>query len=473
MSNIFKKFSYALLSNGTAFLVSAIVTLIAPRYMPEQSYSYFQLYVFYLTYIGLSCLGWIDGIVLRYGGQYYNKLDKPQFSQQFRLFALSQLIIGVLFILITQTFVNDIDKDKVCFLFGIAIILSMPCQFFRYLLQSVNRIEDYSKNLLLEKVIYAGLVILLLLIGVNDYVFLIGADLIGKLISLIAILYGCRDIINAPPEPVSRGMSEAKENIKSGSKLLIANNAGYFINGIVRYAIESHWSLAAFVRVSLTLNISNLLLAFVRVISIVIFPLLKRMHSQKLPELYKILRLLLMVCLFGLLCFYYPIKLILSAWLPQYKDSLIYMAILFPICIYESKTSLLIETYMKALRREKWMLWVNCITMGLSAIFTFFTVYVIENLDLAVLSIVVLLAFRCIISELMLEKPLGLYLKKDIILELLLSSVFIIFSWFIGGFTGCLLYLITYAIYLIYYSKNIKSTCLLLKSLILKKEYEA
>ena len=37
--------------------------------------------------------------------------------------------------------------------------------------------------------------------------------------------------------------------------------------------------------------------------------------------------------------FYYPIKLILSTWLPQYADSLRYMALLFPICIYESKMS--------------------------------------------------------------------------------------------------------------------------------------
>ncbi|MCR1919998.1 hypothetical protein NSA48_13360 [Frisingicoccus caecimuris] len=452
-----KKFSYALFSNGMAFVASAVITLIAPRFMSVESYGYFQLYIFYLTYIGLTCLGWIDGIVLRYGGEYYDNLNKKCFSRQFQLFFLSQIIIGLGFSLLAYLFIQDVNKEIVCILFGIAIFLSIPCQFFRYLLQAVNRIEDYSKNLLLEKLVYASLVIIALILGIDNYAILICCDLIGKLLSLLVIVYKCRDIIFHTMEPLNNGIREAKENIIAGSKLLIANNAGYFINGIVRYAIEAHWDLIAFVKVSLTLNISNLLLTFVRVIGIVVFPVLKRMDNEKLPEMYTTIRSLLMPALFGILCFYYPFRTILGAWLPKYEDSLIYMALLFPICVYESKMSLLIETYMKALRKEKWMLYINCLTMFLSGFMTYLTVYVFDNLNYAVLTLVFLLAFRCIVSELLIQKPLGLKFKKDIVTEALLTIFFMLFNWFIGGWPGFILYLAAYSVYLIYNYKEMYS----------------
>ncbi len=40
-------------------------------------------------------------------------------------------------------------------------------------------------------------------------------------------------------------------------------------------------------------------------------------------------------------------------WLPEYADSLQYMGILFPIVIYEGRMSLLINTYLKTIRKEK------------------------------------------------------------------------------------------------------------------------
>lgn len=62
-------------------------------------------------------------------------------------------------------------------------------------------------------------------------------------------------------------------------------------------------------------------------------------------------------------------------WLPEYTDSLMYMALLFPMCIYEGKMSLLINTYLKTLREEKAMLKVNLIALGFALILTFYNYY--------------------------------------------------------------------------------------------------
>ena len=44
-----------------------------------EKYGYWQLYLFYTSYVGFFQLGWNDGIYLRYGGEDYNNLDKGLF----------------------------------------------------------------------------------------------------------------------------------------------------------------------------------------------------------------------------------------------------------------------------------------------------------------------------------------------------------------------------------------------------------
>lgn len=229
---------------------------------------------------------------------------------------------------------------------------------------------------------------------------------------------------------------------------MISNLISLFIIGVVRFFIERTWDTTTFGKVSLTISISNLLMVFIRAVALVMFPMLRRTNSDKLSGIYNTMRTCLMIPLLGMLVCYYPAKVILSAWLPQYADSLVYMALLFPMCVFESKMSMLIETYMKTLRKEKWLLLVNVTTVSLSVVITLITTYWLHNLDLAVASIVFLLAFRCVFAELLLSTVLDVNVKTDIVLELALTIVFIGASWFVGGIAGLAIYAAAYLVYL-------------------------
>ena len=205
-------------------------------------------------------------------------------------------------------------------------------------------------------------------------------------------------------------------------------------------------------------------MVFIRAISIVLLPQLKRMTIDRLPKIYSGIRSFLMIALFAMLIAYYPISSILSTWLPQYEESLRYMGLLFPICIFESKNSLLIETYMKTYRQEKTLLIINCLTVGMSLLLTGVTVFVFSNLTLAMLSVVILLWFRCVMSELAIEKLIEQKLKFCIIKETILVAIFIICSWLITGWLGTALYLIAYALYVSLEKKNIPQIAELLKN---------
>lgn len=67
--NFIKNFSYTLTSNLLSLLVSTLVILIIPKLLGVQEYGYWQLYIFYSSYVGFLHFGWNDGIYLRYGGK--------------------------------------------------------------------------------------------------------------------------------------------------------------------------------------------------------------------------------------------------------------------------------------------------------------------------------------------------------------------------------------------------------------------
>ena len=310
------------------------------------------------------------------------------------------------------------------------------------------------------------LVTALVLGGIQDYRLLLAADLIGKAVGLVVAVCRCRDIVFGRMVPFRSGLSEAGKNINVGFKLMIANIASLLIVGIVRMTIENKWGVATFGKVSLTMSVSNLLMVFISAVSIILFPTLRRTSDDKLAGMYDFMRTSIMTVLLGLLIFYYPAKLLLTAWLPKYAEALTYMALMFPVCVFESKTSMLVNTYMKILRREKWILLINACTVALSILISGLTVFLLENLTLAVLSIVVLQTFRCIFGELLLSRDLDIRVRKDIVLEVLMTATFIATAWFLRSWLCTILYGAAYLVYVLIKRQDIARMLGQVKSLI-------
>lgn len=329
--------------------------------------------------------------------------------------------------------------------------------FVYIVLQGTNRIKEYAKLSILDRSIYVVIVLGIVLLQIDDYKGIVTADLIGKVSSLVYAVYQCREIVFSKAENLSDILKEAWANISAGMNLMIANIASMLIIGMVRLGIEKQWDVVAFGKVSLTMSVSNLLMVFIRAVAAIMFPLLRRINSEKFIEIYSVIRTGIMPLLLGMLVFYYPVKVVMSAWLPQYAESLNYMALLFQMCVYESKMSMLIETYMKSLRKERMLLLVNVMTVLLSVLFTGITVFGMHNLDMAVCSILILLMFRCIVAESMLSRIISIKVKTDILLEVTLTVIFVWSSWFIGGMHGLMIYAFSYILYLGVKYKDIKS----------------
>jgi len=459
-----KNLSYTLSSNLISLLISTIVILILPKLVGVEEYGYWQLYIFYSSYVGFLHFGWNDGIYLRYGGEKYKDLDKKTFFSQFWMLATFQLVFGTLIFL--YGVFNQHTKNGFIFEATAICMLFVNLRYFLlYTLQCTNRIKEYAAITLFEKVLYCVLIILMLVSGFRNFEFMIWADLIGKLASLIYAAYFCKDIVFRHYKDFQINFRETFTNIDVGIKLMFSNIASMLILGIIRFGIQHTWGVKIFGKVSLSLSISNLTMTFITAVGVIMFPLLRRTEQSRLPNLFKTFRAVLTFVLLGCLILYYPLNVILLAWLPKYSESLKYLAIIFSLCVYAGRMELLVNTFLKTLRKERLILLINVISLLASLLITSIVALGLRNLILTVTSIVVLIAFRYTLAEILLSKLLHVTIKKEIFYETSLITLFIITGWFFSSITGFIIYSFFYLAYLILKNKELKLTLLQVRTL--------
>lgn len=455
---VFKNLSYSFSVNLFSMVISVLMVALLPKVMGIEDYGAWQLYLFYLSYVGFFHFGWIDGIYLRYGGSEYDELDKKIFSGQFYALVVLESIIAIGFVLYANLSVEDVYVSAVIQFVSIVGVFTVLTVFSSFILQFTNRIKDYAKLVLSEKILFFVCVLVYVMLGFRGYKGLLIISFVTKFGVLVFSCYLIKEIVLSKAGGFRDICMEMRKNISVGIKLMFANIAGMLLIGIIRFGISQGWDVGTFGKVSLTLGVSNFLMVFISAVSVVLFPILKRMNQDRLPEIYVTLRNCLSVVLLGILICYYPLKFLLSIWLPKYSDSLVYMAVLLPICLFESKVSLLINTYLKSLRRENLMLRINLLAVMFSLFLTAISVWWLHSLDLTIMSIVLVFAFRCILAEYFLGEILKIELLRDIILEIIMVVLFITTGWIFDSWWSLALYGIGYLIYLIIKKDDIKET---------------
>lgn len=453
--NIVKNISYTFVANVFSLIVSFVLILVIPRYVGVEAYGYYQLYLFYACYVGVLYFGWCDGIYLRLGGAYYKDLDKPLYATQFKLLGIMETVIYLCIYIGACIFAKNIDKRFViectCF---VAVGLCLRW-FITYILQATSRIKEFAIVTISERILVIVLTISLIICGYRDFKLIIVSDIVSKYVSLGIGMYFCRDIaVTAAFSPIRTVIPEIRENMSVGIKLMFSSLSSMLIIGVIRFSVEHHWDISIFSKISLSISLSNMVIMAVNSIAVVLYPLLRRTSQGNLNKIYRVMRVVLMSIVFGGCAFYYPAKSLLSVWLPQYKESLRYAAVLLPICVYESKMSMLINTYYNTFRLEKLLMRCNVTALALSVILALISTVVLNSVMAAIMSILIVTIFRCVISEQLLSKHIEIHVSKDILLELLMTVSFIIFNWYFG-FAGMIAYSGCYILYLLVKRKDI------------------
>lgn len=464
MNRTIKKIFYSMSANVISVITSVLIVIILPKLVDVNDYGALQLFLFYISYVGFLHFGWEDGIYLRYAGISYKNLNKSVFSGQiYGIVILQTLILSFLFIY-ALIFASDSITFFVIECTGISAVLINFNNIVNLILQFTNRIKAYSYRMIMEKICLVVFLIFFVGVGMTSYHYLVVAFLLSFFIVSILCVYSIKDLFTTKIPSLSEIYYEGLKNINVGIKLMLSNISGMLIVGIIRYGISLNWPIGVFGGISLILSVSNFFMVFINAISVVAFPILKKIDETKLSISYIKMRNGLSFISFTCIFIYFPVKLLLIYWLPEYIDSVIFLPIIFPLFFFQGKICLLLNTFFKTMRLEKTMLKANISAVVFSIFLVGLSIKVFHSIELMMFDIMIVSMYQCIISEVFLSKKLYINIKTGILNDIVLASSFTIFTYFWGDILGFVMYLFIYILYSIKNSNQIKEFLLYLNA---------
>lgn len=417
---------HSIFSNGINLLISLLLVLIVPKALGITSYGYWQLYVFYTTFSGFVNLGWVEGVYLDYGGKDSQSINSNDITLEYKLFLLYALSASFLLFSFGTFFADSTNERFIFQMFAIATFLTVSRGFLQYLFQSIDEIKRYSKSILLDRFVYATIVTVLLSNGYNDYKGLIILDILSKLVGFIYTLLLSRDILVIKTNFDIGILRIIKGHFLIGISLFLSNIASQLIMSVSRIMIKNKWSIEIFGKVSLGLSLISFFMVFINAIGVVVFPFLKKMNSNNYACIYIKSYNIFSIIMCLILIFYYPVSAFVSLWLPNYLESIKYMVFLFPICIFESITLILTNSFLKAERQEKKMFKINFISFILSFIINGITYYLFNSVDIMLFGLLFSIGFKSMYSSTILRGSLNISGVMTMDFILIFSTLFFI-----------------------------------------------
>lgn len=381
-----------------SFFVSAVLNLILPKYVSEIDYSNWQTFLLYLGYVPIFHFGFLDGLMLRYSQYDYKNLNKPLVQSQFRLFLGAEMLFGLIGFALSFGVENEAYRQIVRFI-SFGIITMNVYAYASHLFQMTNRISKYVIFVMMMRLILGGGVVVALFCGANSFYNLC---IVYFAASIFTILWGVsqnKELFWGTGKLADGTVTELKSNVTAGMMLLIANLSSIFFVGGAKMVVQWHYDPLLFGRVAFSFNLVNLFLTFITSASIAIFPSLKRIDTGHLPDFYVRVRRSMTPLLFVSLMLYFPGYYVLKLWLPNYADSLVYLGVLMPMIVYESRVTLLTNNYLKTYRKERLMLLINLVSVAVAFVLYLVSAYVLDSLFVLLACLVAVVIVRSVVSE--------------------------------------------------------------------------
>lgn len=454
MNKKIKDLWYIFSANFLNFLMGIVSGFLVPKFLGIDDYAYIKVFTFYITYVGISHLGLIDGIYIKYGAFEYDELPREKIRGYAKVLLVMQIIEAIVLSVAMSILVGNQNRIIIfIFTFFNMIIINMTT-LWTYINQITKRFKIFSINTVLSKVLYLIGLVILILINSFGYITYIILQTIINIIILGIYLYNDRELIFGKSVSFKEALLDSISLIKVGFFVLIGNFMSLLILGIDRLFIDRLFSLKDFAIYSFAYTLISLFYILLNSITTVIYPYLTRARKDSYKEVYETIRISITILMSVTLCAYFVIKVIVVKFLPQYSESFSILMYLVPTVIYSGQINILISNFYKVLNRTKEYT-VNNIVALILAFVTNFGAYVLFK-DMKSIAAATLISFILWIlySDLYFKKILNVKVVRAYILEGFVLVVFILCAEFLGWFIGAIIYLIAIIIFIAIFNRR-------------------
>lgn len=446
--SIISNASVAFLAQGVSVALGVVQSLLVPKLLGGESYGYWQLFLFYTSYIGFFHLGINDGVYLIHGGEERTRIDKRAVFSQLVFATAYQLLFALGIIAVGLLGGFGAERRFVIVSTAAFMVPQNAANFLAYTFQAMNETKRASAATIIERLTFLVPLACLLVGGVTAFEPYIVAYVFSMTVQLAFCLWHARDFAAAGFVGWGPAAREGIASIRVGIKLMLANIASQLILGLARGAIDAAWGIESFGKLSLLLSIVSFFLLFVGQASMVLFPALRQSGEEELRGFFRAARDIMGLFMPLVYLAYAPIVWLLTLWLPAFAESFTLLALLLPICVFESKMDICCTTFFKVRRRETMLLAVNVATALLSLAGTALGVWGLNSINVVIGGVVVAIAARSLFSERYIGNALGVDPSPIAVGELVITGAFIVAAHMLPMWLACGAYLLVYLAFL-------------------------
>lgn len=357
-----KKIGYVTFSNVIKLVSSILIGFIIPNILGVTNYGYYKVFTLYLTYIGLFHFGFIDGIYLKFGGVDYKDLNRQKFRSYFRFLLLFELVISLVGIVLVQVLMNS-DRAFIFTLLLINLIAINLTTYFQFISQITSRFKEYSSRLIILSFTNIIIVAIMYYFGLSSYRFYSGLIVFVNFLLLFWYIYTYRQIVFGNSESFKDSKTDVINYFKIGIPLLVANLASTFVMTVDKQIVELLFPVEEFGMYSFAYSMLAMVTVVVSAVGIVLYPTLKKVSIESIPNYYtKLMRIIIVVVLFGLWG-YFPLLWIVPQFLPNYVGSLIIFRIALPGLLFTSTITAIKHNIFKITNKNGHFFWISFIAI--------------------------------------------------------------------------------------------------------------
>lgn len=425
-----------ILANAFLLISNVLINFLMPRYLNVESYSILRTFSLYTTYIGITHLGYVDGVYIKYGGCSLDRIDKQKLNED-----LSTLRIFQFAALVLVSVIAVILKDRVLFVFAIVSLPRNMTSFFKMLFQATGTFEKYSKLLNFSTLLTFVVNIVLLMVIRTDEANLYLTGYIAIDVFIWALMEKYAKKFLGKTKLFFFNWKVWISNVSQGIFIMAGNLSSFILVGMDRWCVKFLMDTQSFAEYSFAASIENMINLFTTPLSLTLYSYLCIDRTKK--EIQVVKNFLLLWGGF-ILALFYPIKGFVLDFIPGYKLALKVIIFLIPaqyigllvkgiyINLYKAKAKQ--TTYFKKLN----------IILVLAFLLNMLLFGIIKRMEAFAVATLISTIFWLILS--ILDFDYIKFEKKEIVFLIATNMMFIIYGLHLTWLWGAIMYLITYLI---------------------------
>lgn len=340
-----------MLGNLAALLNGVITGFVVPKILPVEGYGYSKVFTLYGTYLGMCHLGIIDGIVLVYGGNDYSTLPRQDMRWYWKWYLLVNGS-GAALISLLALIAADRNMRFLAAALAVELLAVNTVTYFQQISQITQRFREYTHR----KVVYSTVGVLSTLglgllykwgnpISYQSYLLV---HLAMNMAFAVWYLISYREIVWGSSDKLFYRTDRFVQIIRCGFPVLIANMCSTLLLTLDRQFVNLLFDTKTYAVYAFAYNLLSLVSIATSAMSTVMYPFLKRTSERESQELFPQMTYVCLALMLAACAVYFPLEGFVVWFLPHYRQSLLFLRILFPGLALTSSVTVVFQNYEKA-----------------------------------------------------------------------------------------------------------------------------